>query len=56
LTTPLRPGDSYTTGVAFDLPADAKPTTLLINEGEWETLFVIGHENSPLHRQTKFHV
>lgn len=55
-TTPLRPGESYITDVAFDLPANAKPAALLINEGEWETHFVIGHENSPLHRQTKFQV
>lgn len=53
-TTPLRPGESYTTEVVFDLPADAKVSTLLINEGEWETHLVIGHENSPLHRQTGF--
>jgi hypothetical protein len=54
LTTPLRPGESYTTDIAFDLPADAKPSTLLINEGEWVTHFVIGHENSLLHRKTRF--
>jgi hypothetical protein len=54
LTTPLRPGESYTTEVVFDLPADAKASTMLINEGEWETHLVIGHENSPLHRQTRF--
>jgi hypothetical protein len=54
LVTPLRPGESYTTDVAFDLPAEAKASTLLINEGEWETHLVIGHENSPLHRQTRF--
>ncbi|HMJ26986.1 MAG TPA: hypothetical protein VK475_14205 [Pyrinomonadaceae bacterium] len=54
LTTPLRPGESYTTEVAFDLPVDAKPSTLLINEGEWVTHFVIGHENSLLHPKTRF--
>ena len=54
LVTPLRPGESYTTDVVFDLPADAKASTLLVNEGEWETHVVIGHENSPLHRQTRF--
>ena len=54
LTTPLRPGESYTTDIAFDLPPDAKPTMLLINEGEWETHFVVGHENSPLHKKTRF--
>ncbi|MDX6445802.1 MAG: hypothetical protein QOH71_2876 [Blastocatellia bacterium] len=54
LTTPLRPGESYTTEAIFDLPADAKPSTLLINEGEWVTHLVIGHENSLLHRKTRF--
>jgi hypothetical protein len=53
MTDPLRPGDSYTTTVVFDLPADARNTSLLINEGEWLTHFVIGHENSPLHKQTR---
>jgi hypothetical protein len=54
LTTPLRPGESYTTEIVFDLPADAKASTLLVNEGEWETHLVIGHENSLLHRKTRF--
>jgi hypothetical protein len=54
LTTPLRPGESYTSEIVFDLPAHAKASTLLINEGEWETRLVIGHENSLLHRQARF--
>ena len=54
LNSPLRPGESYTTDVAFDLPADMKASTLLINEGESLTRLVIGHENSPLHHQTRF--
>jgi hypothetical protein len=54
LTTPLRPGESYNTEIAFDLPEGTKPATLLINEGEWVTHLVIGHENSLLHRQTRF--
>jgi hypothetical protein len=54
MATPLRPGESYTTDVIFDLPADVKTAMLLINEGEWETHFVIGHENSPLHCRTRF--
>lgn len=54
LTSPLRPGESYTSEVVFDLPADVKATTVLINEGELLTRFVIGHENSPLHRKTRF--
>ena len=54
LTAPLRPGESYTTEVVFDLPADVKSATLLINEGEFVTYFIIGHENSPLHKKTRF--
>jgi len=54
ISSPLRPGESYTTAVAFDLPADAHNPTLLINESEWITHFIIGHENSPLHKKTKF--
>ena len=54
LTTPLRPGESYTTTVVFDLPADTRNPTLLINDGEWLTHFVIGHENSPFHKLTRF--
>ena len=56
LTTPLRPGESYTSDVVFDLPADVKAATLLINEGDWITHLVIGHENSPLHKKTRFQV
>ena len=54
IQTPLRPGESYTTTVAFDLPAGVKHSTLLINEGEWNTYLVIGHENSLLHKKTVF--
>jgi len=54
LTTPLRPGQSYTTRFVFDLPADIQHPTLLMREGEWLTYFVIGHENSLLHKKTRF--
>ena len=54
LTTPLRPGESYTTELVFDLPPDVKNATLLINEGDFVTHFIIGHENSPLHKKAKF--
>jgi hypothetical protein len=56
LITPLRPGESYTTDVVFDLPANAKPATLLINEGDFVTHLIIGHENSPLHGKTSFQI
>lgn len=54
LETPLRPGQSYTTEVVFDLPGDAKNPVLLLNESMLPTRFIIGHENSFLHGQTKF--
>lgn len=56
LTTPLRPGESYTTTAVFDLPPEAKNPTLLINEGERVTYLVIGHENSLLHKKTRFQI
>jgi hypothetical protein len=54
MSIPLRPGESYSTTLAFDLPADIRNPTLLINEGEFLTHFVIGHENSFLHKKTRF--
>lgn len=54
LSTPLRPGESYTTRLVFDLPAGAEARTLLVNESDLPTHFIIGHENSPLHKRTKF--
>lgn len=56
MTIPLRPGESYSTTLVFDLPADVKNPTLLIREGEWVTHLVIGHENSPLHKKTRFQI
>jgi xanthosine utilization system XapX-like protein len=56
MTIPLRPGETYSTTLVFDLPADCKSPTLLIREGESLTHFVIGHENSPLHKKTKFQI
>ncbi|HYY43290.1 MAG TPA: hypothetical protein VE775_11205 [Pyrinomonadaceae bacterium] len=53
-TTPLRPGESYTTELVFDLPADVRAPRLLMREGETVTHFIIGHENSPLHKKTAF--
>ncbi|HEX8073139.1 MAG TPA: hypothetical protein VF546_24540 [Pyrinomonadaceae bacterium] len=53
-TTPLRPGESYTTELVFDLPADVRSPRLLIREGEAVTRLIIGHENSPLHKKTEF--
>lgn len=54
LETPLRPGESYTTELVFDLPEDARAPVLLINESDLPTRFIIGHENSFLHKKTEF--
>lgn len=54
ISTPLRPGESYTSVFVFDLPADVSSPTLLINESDWATRFIIGHENSLAHRKTSF--
>jgi hypothetical protein len=55
-TIPLRPTETYSTTLVFDLPADIKSPTLLIQEGESLTHFVIGHENSFLHKKTRFQI
>jgi hypothetical protein len=49
ISTPLRPGESYTT--AFDLPENVEKPALLIREAELSTHLIIGHENSPLHQK-----
>jgi hypothetical protein len=56
ITTALRPGESYTTTVVFDLPETIQHPVLLINEGDWVTHFVIGHENSLAHEKTAFQI
>ena len=56
LTIPLRPRETYSTTLAFDLPADIRNPTLLIQEGESLTHFVIGHENSFFHKKTRFQI
>jgi hypothetical protein len=55
-TSPLRPTETYSTTLVFDLPENIKSPTLLIQEGESLTHFVIGHENSFLHKKTRFQI
>ena len=54
LTTPVRPGEFYTTSLVFDLPTGVDNPTLLITESEMVTHLVIGHENSLFHKKTRF--
>ena len=50
-TEPLRPGESCSTDFVFEVPKDAQGLRLLITEDCSETHFVIGHENSLLHKE-----
>ena len=50
----LRPGESYTTNLIFDLPAEVRHPRLLLAETFPPTYLLLGHENSPWHRKTIF--
>src|SRR2546425_12145521 len=50
----LIPGESYTTDIVFDVPVDAKNLRLVLRNNDFETTFIIGHENSLLHGKTMF--
>jgi len=50
----LIPGESYTTDIVFDVPADANGLRLVLRNNDPETAFIIGHENSLLHGKTTF--
>lgn len=52
----LRPGESYTTDLVFDVPKNARGLRLLLIEDDPETIFIIGHENSLLHKKIYFDV
>jgi hypothetical protein len=52
----LRPSESYTTDLIFDVPKTARGLRLLLIEDDPETRFVIGHENSLLHKKIYFDV
>jgi Domain of unknown function (DUF4352) len=51
LRQPLRPGQSFVKDLVFDVPKDASGLRLLITEDDPETVLIIGHENSLLHRK-----
>jgi hypothetical protein len=55
LSTPLRPGESYTTAIAFDIPAGAPdPRLLVLSANSFPNRLLIGNENSFLHRKVSF--
>ena len=49
LSRELRPGESYTTLLLFDLPDTATPAQLLVEDADWMSALVIGSEESPWH-------
>lgn len=55
LTTPLRPGESYETLLVFDLPDTAPSPRLYVGVHGMES-FLIGHEDSPLHKKIWFRI
>lgn len=54
LSRQLIPGESYTTDIAFEVPMKATGLRLILRNADPETLVIIGHENSLLHRKTTF--
>lgn len=54
LTRNLRPGESYTTTLVFDLPDGAGRPRLFLGDPPGIERFVIGHENSLFHRKIYF--
>ncbi|HKS83167.1 MAG TPA: hypothetical protein VJR23_16805 [Candidatus Acidoferrales bacterium] len=59
LVQPLRPGESYTTGLVFDVPAIAHGLKLLIaspSNPTWINRVIIGDEDSILHKKVYLQV
>jgi hypothetical protein len=54
LSTPLRPGESYSTDFVFDLPADVPKPRLHVGDADPVSSLIIGHEESPLHKKIYF--
>jgi len=50
----LLPGESYTTDIVFDVPTGAQGLHLVLRSDDFETPFVIGHENSIGHGKVTF--
>jgi hypothetical protein len=52
LTRELTPGESYTTTLVFDLPADEAPARLFLASDDPIDRLLIGNERSPFHAAT----
>ena len=53
LDQPLRPGESFVTGLVFDVPKDTSGLRLLVTDrpNDWLSRVIIGHEDSFLHKK-----
>jgi hypothetical protein len=54
LTRALRPGETYTTALVFDVPEGAGRTELVLAAASPVARLLIGHENSVFHRPATF--
>ena len=54
LSRELRPGESYTTTLVFDLPVGARNWRLFVGDTPGMELFLIDHENSFFHKKLYF--
>jgi len=54
LTRILRPGESYTTTFAFDIPDGIRRPRLFLGDAPGIETFLIGHENSLFHKKIYF--
>lgn len=54
LQQPLKPGESYQTELAFDLPSGVERPRLLVSDTAGAMRLVVGSEISPLHARTYF--
>lgn len=52
--SPLRPGESYETTLVFDVPLAAGNARLLVRDRRADSIFMVGHENSPFHGKVYF--
>jgi hypothetical protein len=54
LEQPLRPGESFVTALAFDLPSGSERPRLLVTEADGFARLLLGHETAPGHGKTYF--
>lgn len=56
LSTPLKPGDSYSTNLDFVVPKQATDLRMLVESPGWLERLLIGDEQSPWHKKIWFRV